>query len=127
MIAQVNNTTFGSLDQAAWSGIQQAGKTRAINAQRFPLPPTPSNSIDLATINEAIQQHCGLILTIGPEMSNAIRQAARSNHNQDFIAIGGDQQEPYTTNLEQISRSSPLAVSNQVNQAVERYMASAVQ
>ena len=77
--------------QAVWAGLQQAAATGRVNAERLPIA-TADTAVATALpyFNGAVQQHCGLIVSVGAAMSPAVNAAAAAaaNSGQKFLIVG---------------------------------------
>jgi basic membrane lipoprotein Med (substrate-binding protein (PBP1-ABC) superfamily) len=73
--------------QAAWAGLQRASATGRVNAERLPLG-TSDPTAALPYFNGAVQQHCGVIISVGTAIKPAVEKAAAANSGQRFILVG---------------------------------------
>lgn len=83
----VNGQQDASMAQPIWSSLQKAASGAAINAQHIQVP-KGSTAASLPYVNSLVQRKCGLIISVGPELHDAVATAARHNPHQRFITMG---------------------------------------
>jgi basic membrane lipoprotein Med (substrate-binding protein (PBP1-ABC) superfamily) len=82
-------TTADTTDSGLyWSAVQAARTHAAINAQRIVAPPSTIGDLT-PYLNSFIAQHCGLIVTAGSPLHQAVTTVARTQPHQQFLDIGG--------------------------------------
>jgi basic membrane lipoprotein Med (substrate-binding protein (PBP1-ABC) superfamily) len=108
-----SNGAAGAL--SAWAGMQQATHTAPINAQRIQTP-TATTPTALPYINSLVQRHCGLIISAGTDLHDAVDTAAQHNPHQRFINIGPPIQQP---NVQNLPTATPSLISDIVRSAAQ--------
>lgn len=101
--------------QASWSGLRDAARTGTINAQRIVVPAAAKTSKErLPYVESLVQRQCGLIVSAGPHLDEAIAAAAAKDPHQRFLTTGTPLGLPNTTTL---THPTSAAVANAVRTA----------
>ncbi|MCX3058380.1 type 1 periplasmic-binding domain-containing protein [Streptomyces beihaiensis] len=83
----INSRRDEGVAQPVWSALQEATHGAPVNLQHT-LVPKSGTAASLPYLNGLVQRHCGLIISVGPDLHTAVTTAARRNPHQRFIAIG---------------------------------------
>ncbi|MCW2873009.1 hypothetical protein [Actinacidiphila oryziradicis] len=102
------NATDARLAKAAWEGMQDAAKSGHVNAQRFPTPTIDAKAA-LPYFNGTVQQHCGVIITVGTGMKPATEAAATANPHQEFAVVGAASTRPHISAIAASDSAKDLA------------------
>lgn len=109
----INDQQDASAAWPVWSALQKAASGAAINAQRIQVPKS-SASAPLPYVNSLMQRNCGLIISVGPHLHDAVTTAAQHNPHQRFITVGPPIKLP---NVRSFSPADKSAVISAVRQA----------
>lgn len=95
--------------EATWAGLQRAASSGKVNAERLPLS---GSSIPDASpyFNGALQQHCGLIVSVGPDLATAVDASAATHRSQQYLLVGGSSSR---SNVHTIGLGDPTAITSQ--------------
>jgi hypothetical protein len=74
--------------EATWAGLQRAAASGKVNAERLPLAGTSAPDAS-PYFNGALQQHCGLIVSVGPDLTTAVDRSAATHRSQQYLLVGG--------------------------------------
>ncbi|WP_157856193.1 hypothetical protein [Actinacidiphila yeochonensis] len=86
--------------RASWAGLQEAARTDAVNSQRIVTPASARTAKELLPyVDSLVQRQCGLIVSAGPRLDQAIAQAAEAQPAQRFLTTGSPVGLPNTTAL----------------------------
>ncbi len=76
---------------AVWSGMEAASS--ATRAQVTYLSASPGQAETVGSVtpfaNTLLQQHCGMILAVGPVEVKAVQAVAEANTGEHFVLVGG--------------------------------------
>ncbi|MCQ4082299.1 hypothetical protein NGB36_17220 [Streptomyces sp. RB6PN25] len=109
----INDQHDAAMTPSVWSAVQEAAQGAAINAQHIVVPDT-GNAAPLPYVNSLMQRHCGLIISVGPDLHDAIVTAAQHNPRQQFVSIGQPIKLP---NMHSFSSASQSTISSMVRGA----------
>ncbi|MEU9243755.1 BMP family ABC transporter substrate-binding protein [Streptomyces sp. NPDC048385] len=109
----INDQHDSAMAQSVWSSLQQATSGAAVNAQHLEIPKS-GTAASLPYINSLVQRHCGLIISVGPDLHDAVTTAARHNPHQRFIIVGSPIK---LANVRSFSPAARAAVIRAVQQA----------
>ena len=87
LMADAADATDAQAVQAVWAGLQRAAATGKVNAERLPLGSSDPDTA-LPYFNGAVEQHCGIIVSVGSLMKTATESAAAKNPGQRFMLVG---------------------------------------
>ncbi|SOE24930.1 hypothetical protein [Streptomyces sp. OK228] len=109
----INDQHDANVAQPVWSALQKAVHGAAINTQHITVPKS-STAASLPYVNSLVQRHCGLIISAGPDLHDAMTTAARNNPHQRFITIGQSVELP---NVQSFSPADQTAIISVVQEA----------
>ncbi|MFD8811221.1 hypothetical protein ACFV23_06975 [Streptomyces sp. NPDC059627] len=98
-----------------WSSLQKLTSGDAVNARHIQIPKS-STAASLPYVNSLVQRHCGLIISVGPDLHDAVTTAARHNPHQRFIIVGSPIK---LANVRSFSPTDQSAVIRAIQQAAD--------
>ncbi|MFF3920171.1 hypothetical protein ACFYZB_43505 [Streptomyces sp. NPDC001852] len=108
----VNDQQDATMAQPVWSSLQNAASGAAINAQRIQVP-KGSTAASLPYVNSLVQRKCGLIISVGPGLHEAVATAAQHNPHQRFITMGPSVKLPNVRSYSPTDRSAVISAVQQ--------------
>ncbi|WP_143070933.1 hypothetical protein [Streptomyces malaysiense] len=108
----VNDQQDAAMAQPVWSSLQSAAAGAAINAQHVQIP-TGGTAASLPYVNSLVQRKCGLIISVGPGLHQAVTTAARHNPHQRFITMGPSVKLPNVRSFSPTDRSAVISAVQQ--------------
>ncbi|MFJ5535172.1 BMP family ABC transporter substrate-binding protein [Streptomyces sp. NPDC093261] len=108
----INGQQDASMAQPVWSSLQKAASGAAVNAQHIQVP-KGSTAASLPYVNSLVQRRCGLIISVGPELHDAVATAARHNPHQRFITMGPAVKLPNVRNFSPVDRPAVISAVQQ--------------
>ncbi|WP_146067959.1 hypothetical protein [Streptomyces sp. Ru72] len=112
-VCLINGQHDSDTARTVWSALQKSASGAAINAEHIQVP-NSGTTASLPYINSLVQRHCGLIISVGPDLHNAVTAAARHNPHQQFITIGPSIKRP---NVQTFSPADQPAIISAVQTA----------
>ncbi|MCE3033689.1 hypothetical protein [Streptomyces sp. CMSTAAHL-2] len=110
----VNDQQDAAMAQPVWSSLQNAASGAAINAQHIQVP-KDAKTASLPYINSLVQRKCGLIISVGPGLQQAMITAARNNPHQRFITMGPSVKLPNVHSFPPTDRSAVISAVQQAS------------
>ncbi|MEU3535742.1 BMP family ABC transporter substrate-binding protein [Streptomyces murinus] len=105
----INSQRDASVAQTVWSALQKGADSAAINAQHITIPRSSTTARALPYVNSLVQHHCGLVVSVGPSLHDAVTTAARNNPHQKFIAIGASIELPNVQTFSPADQSAAVS------------------
>jgi basic membrane lipoprotein Med (substrate-binding protein (PBP1-ABC) superfamily) len=104
----INDERDADLARPLWSALQKTSDGAAINAQHITVP-KGGTAASLPYVNSLVQRHCGLIISVGPNLHDAVTTTARHNPHQRFITVGRSIKLPNVRSVSPADRSAIIS------------------